>query len=621
MRYIDAVRNGRTIWANRTRHVQYCTFTGNWRSQVKLAQKVLRLRILHLAPALLLTTFSAAADSEDLLVVPGLHGRPGGRLVFAERTEPRTLNPVMAIDSASREVIQRTTADLIHINCATLQTEPALAKSWTVSADGLHYTLELRRGLRFSDGAPFDADDVVFTFQVLLDPKVGASQRDLLLLEGKPIAIRKLDAWRVAVDLPGPYSVPDRLLDGIAILPRHLLLKSWQEGRLADAWGARTPPAEMAGLGPFRLKEYIPGQRIILERNPYYWKEDSAGQRLPYLAEVDFLNAGTEDMQVMRLESGESDLIGRVGAKNFAVLERESARRGYQMLDAGPGLEFSYLFFNLNEVPAGAPAEGNVRLANFQRKNFRQAISAAIDRDAIVRLVYQGRATALASPVAAGNRLWIDARLPQPARSLAHARELLSADGYRWDSGGALLDPKGHPVAFSILVSSSNPERTEAATLIQADLKQLGMNVEIIPLETRSILDRVTRTFDYEAGLLAMATGDADPNPDMNTWLSSGGSHWWRPSQKSPATPWEAEIDALMRKQLVTRRYDERKRLFDQVQEILMDNLPLIPLVSPHILTGARRQLANFHPAIMDHYVLWNVEQMYWTGPTPGDRQ
>ena len=175
---------------------------------------------------LLLTVLAAYATSQDLLVLPGLHGRPGGRLVFAERSEPRTLNPVMATDAASREVIQRLMADLIHINRGTLQTEPALAKTWKVTPDGLHYTLGLRRGVRFSDGAPFDADDVVFTFQVLLDPKVNSPQRDLLLLDGKPIAVRKLDAFRVAVDLPGPYSVPDRLFDGLAILPRHLLLKA-----------------------------------------------------------------------------------------------------------------------------------------------------------------------------------------------------------------------------------------------------------------------------------------------------------------------------------------------------------------------------------------------------------
>ena len=563
----------------------------------------------------------AFGGSQDLLIVPGLHGHPGGRLVYAQRTEPRTLNPVMATDAASREVLQRLMADLIHINQETLKTEPALAKSWKSSADGLHYTLELRKGVRFSDGVPFDADDVVFTFQALLDEKVNSPQRDMLLLNGRPISVRKLDNYRVAVDLPTAYSVPDRLFDGLAMLPKHLLLKAYQEGKLAGAWGIRTPPAEIAGLGPFRLREYVPGQRIVLERNPYYWKADQTGNRLPYFRELDFLTAGTEDMQVMRFESGESDVISRVGARNYALLERESGQKGYQTRDAGPGLEFSFLFFNLNQLPANASTELRACQTNFQRKNFRQAISEAIDRDAVVRLVYQGRATALATPVAGGDRRWINAKIPPPRQNLARARELLVSDGYRFGSGGELLDPQGHGVGFSIIVSSSNPERQETAALVQDDLKQLGIQVNIVPLEMRSILDRVTRTYDYDVGLLAMMSGDADPNPDLNAWLSSGASHWWRPSQKAPFTAWEGEVDALMRKQLVTRRYEDRKRMYDRVQELLMENMPLIPLVSPHILTGARPGLANFRPAIMDHYTLWNVDEMYWTGPVPGDRR
>jgi len=192
---------------------------------------------------------------EDLLVVQGLTGRPGGRLVFAMRTEPKTLNPAIAGDNASREVLHRMMADLIHINRESQQTEPALAKSWTVSADGLHYVLELRQGLRFSDGHAFDAGDVVFTFQAMMDQKVNSPQRDLLILEGKPIVVRQMDAYHVAFDLPQPYAAAERLFDGFSILPRHRLEQAWRAGKLAEAWSLRTPPAEIAGLGPFRFKE------------------------------------------------------------------------------------------------------------------------------------------------------------------------------------------------------------------------------------------------------------------------------------------------------------------------------------------------------------------------------
>jgi peptide/nickel transport system substrate-binding protein len=561
--------------------------------------------------AALVLTYSLYGASEDVLVVPGLTGRPGGRLVFAQRTEPKTLNPAIAGDNASREVLHRMMADLIHINRESQQTEPALAKSWTVSADGLRYVVELRRGLRFSDGHAFDAGDVVFTFQVMMDDKVNSPQRELLILEGKPIIVRQIDAYHVAFDLPHPYAAAERLFDGFSILPRHRLEQAWRAGKLAEAWGLRTPPAEIAGLGPFRFKEYVPGQRIVLERNPYYWKADQAGNRLPYLTEVDFPFAGTEDMEVMRFQSGESDVISRVSARNYSVLEKDRERRGYSLQNLGPGLEYNFLFFNLNG--RSQPF--------FQRRGFRQAVSLAIDREAIVRLVYLGFATPLTGPVPPGNKAWIDAKLPRLVRSLSRARELLAADGFSWSPKGALRDPQGKRVEFSIVTSSGNPEREQMATLIQDDLKQLGMDVHVVPLEFRSLLDRVLRTHDYEACLLSLVGADADPNVDMNVWLSNGENHLWNPQQKAPATAWEAEIDGLMRRQMVTRKYAERKPLFDRVQELLMENLPLIPLVSPHILTGAKKGLENFRPAVLEHYALWNIEELCWRGPAAGGRK
>jgi peptide/nickel transport system substrate-binding protein len=561
--------------------------------------------------AALVLTCSLYGASEDVLVVPGLTGRPGGRLVFAQRTEPKTLNPAIAGDNASREVLHRMMADLIHINRESQQTEPALAKSWTVSADGLRYVLELRRGLRFSDGHAFDAGDVVFTFQVMMDDKVNSPQRDLLILEGKPIVVRQIDAYHVAFELPQPYAAAERLFDGFSILPRHRLEQAWRAGKLAEAWSLRTPPAEIAGLGPYRFKEYVAGQRIVLERNPYYWKADQAGNRLPYLAEVDFAFAGTEDMQVMRFESGESDVISRVSAQNYSVLEKDRERRGYSLQNLGPGLEYSFLFFNLNGQSQPL----------LQRRRFRQAVSLAIDREAIVRLVYLGFATPLSGPVPPGNKAWLDAKLPRLVRSLPRARELLAADGFSWSPKGALRDPQGKRVEFTIVTSSGNPERIQMATLIQDDLKQLGMDVHVVPLEFRSLLDRVLRTHDYEACLLSLVEADADPNVDMNVWLSSGETHLWNPQQKSPATAWEAEIDGLMRRQMVTRKYAERKPLFDRVQELLMENLPLIPLVSPNILAGAKKGLENFRPAVLEHYTLWNIEELCWRGPAAGARK
>lgn len=547
----------------------------------------------------------------------------GGHLVVALRGEPKTLNPLIATDIRSREVIGVMQADLVHINRSTQLTEPALAKSWKVSADGLRYTLTLRKGLKFSDGQPFDADDVLFTFRVYLDESVHAPQRDLLLIGGKPITVRKVDAQTIVVQLPKTYGVGERLFDGLAMLPKHLLEKPYQEGKLAQIGALGAAAGQWAGLGPFRLKQYVAGQRVVLERNPYYWKVDTQGNRLPYLDELVFLFVPNADAQVLKFQSGETDVISQLGAENFSVLSRE--QRGYTVVDAGPGLEYNFLFFNLNDLGEKASPELLHKQKWFREVRFRQAVSAAVDREAIVRLVYQGRGVAIWGLVTPGNKRWGDAAIPHPARSLDRARALLKAAGFSWSDGppgeAALLDSDGKPVEFSILISSSNADRAKMAALIQDDLKQLGMRVQVVPLEFRSLLDRVLQTKDYDACVMGIASFDADPNSDINVWLSSGGTHLWNPSQAHPATAWEAEIDRLIGEQMSARTWSERKKLYNRAQEILAENQPMIFLASPDILVGAKNTIGNFHPAVLEPYVLWNVEQLYFkNGRASGSR-
>jgi len=550
---------------------------------------------------------------EELLVLPGEVGRSGGRLVVSLRGEPKTLNPIVAADTRSREVIGVMQGDLVHINRVTQLAEPALAKSWKVSADGLTYTLVLRKGLKFSDGHSMDAEDVLFSFQVYLDENTHAPQRDLLIVGGKPIVVRKIDAQTVVFQMPKPYGVGERLFDGMAILPRHLLEKSFQEGKLGQIGSLSAAANQWAGLGPFRLKEYVAGQRLVLERNPYYWKSDSKGTRLPYLDELVFLFVPNADAQVLKFQSGETDMISQLGAENFSVLSRQ--QNGFTVTDAGPGLEYNFLFFNLNDLGEKASADLQRKQKWFRDVKFRQAVSAAADREAIVRLVYQGRGAAIWGLVTPGNKRWGGANLPHPPRSLERARTLLKEAGFSWSTGpngeSTLQDSDGKPVEFSILTSSTNADRSKMATLLQDDLKQLGMRVQVVPMEFRSLLDRVTQTKEYDACIMGIASYDADPNSDINVWLSSGGTHLWNPSQPHPGTPWEAEIDRLIGEQMSARTFEQRKKVYDRAQEILAEYQPMIFLASPDILTGAKNSVGNFHPAVLEPYILWNVEQLY----------
>jgi peptide/nickel transport system substrate-binding protein len=556
------------------------------------------------------------SGGEDLQAVDGQIGQYGGTLRVAERSEPKTLNPVTATDAPSREVIGCMNADLIHINRASQQIEPALAKLWKKSRDGRVFTLRLRRGLRFSDGEPFDADDVVFSFEVYLDEQIHSPQRDLLIVGGKPIAVQKLDGYTVRFTLAQPYAAAERIFDGLAMLPRHLLEKPYREGKFSQVWSLNTPPAEIAGMGPFRLKEYVPGQRIVLERNPYYWRTDNRKNRLPYLDEVAFLFVGNEDAQVLRFQAGDTDVISRISADNYAVLSRQAQARSFTLYDLGPSLDDNFLVFNLNDL-SSKNLPGIAREQEwFSDLPFRQAVSAAVDRQSIVRLVFAGHGTPLWGNVSPSNKLWVDQNLPHPARSVQRAKELLKAAGFSWRGDGQLLDRSGHAVEFSIITSSSNAQRGAMATLIQNDLSQLGMNVHIVPLEFRAYLDRIFQTYDYEAAIMGLGGGDADPNPQMNVWLSNGGTHIWHLEEQKPATAWEAQLDQLMEKQMIELNYRKRKLLYDQAQEIISTNMPFIFLATPDVLVGAKTNLGNFRPAILEPSALWNVEQVFF--PTGG---
>lgn len=566
---------------------------------------------LFVALALAGNACVAGARPQEYATSPGEPGELGGRLVVALRSEPKTLNPILSVDATSREVIGALNADLIHINRETQRTEPALAKSWTISEDGKKYVLQLRRGLKFSDGAPFTADDVVFSFGLYLDEKLHSPQRDLLAIDDKPIVVKKLSEYAVEFDLAKPYGPAERLFDGLAILPSHLLEKSYHDGKLEQAWGTTARPEEFAGLGPFKLKSYVPGQQMILERNANYWKKDARGNALPYLAELTFVFVPTEDAQVVKFQSGETHLLERLNADNFTLLQRDAKAKEHCLRDLGPGLEFQFLVFNQNHMDAGKFRELAEKQAWFRDLKFRQAVSLAMDRKGMARLVYAGKATPIWGNVTPGNKLWRDPNLPHPERSIEEARKVLQSGGYSWNSAGALLDPQKRPVTFTILVSSSNAQRSKLATLAQDDVKQLGMDVQVVPMEFRALVDRLLNTKDYEAVLMNLVNGDVDPTPEMNLWLSSGETHLWNLGETKPATPWEAELDRLMEAQMTTNDAAERKKLYDRVQEIVAQNLPFIFLVSPNILVAAQSTVGNFCPAILEPYVLWNADQMF----------
>jgi peptide/nickel transport system substrate-binding protein len=308
-------------------------------------------------------------------------------------------------------------------------------------------------------------------------------------------------------------------------------------------------------------------------------------------------------------------MVSRLSAENYSLLGRQRVENKLQLADLGPSLEYNFLLFNQNDL--GSKNLGSIarKQAWFRELKFRKAISAAIDRDAIVRLVYGARGTPLWGNVGPGNRMWVNASIPRPARSPEAARELLKSAGFSWNSAGELVDTAGQKVEFSIITSSSNTQRMKMATLLQADLAQIGVQVHVVPLEFRALIDRVFQSFDYEAAIMGLGGGDADPNPEMNVWMSNGTSHLWNLGEASAATAWEREIDQLMQQQMITLDRGRRKQLYDRVQWLISENLPFIFLAAPNVLAAADPRVGNFHPAVLDPYTLWNADTLYVRTP------
>jgi peptide/nickel transport system substrate-binding protein len=525
------------------------------------------------------------------------------------------LNPVIALDQPSIGIIDRLNSDLIHINRQTQQTEPALAKSWKASRDGTEFTVKLRRGLKFSDGQPFDADDVMFSFKVYLDNRVPSRHHDLLTIKGKPIKLEKLDPYTVRFTFPAPYAAAERAFDSVAMLPRHLMEKDFEKGTIGQMWGLNVAPDKIAGMGAFRLKQVVPGQKIVLERNPYYWKVDSKGHRLPYLDELTILIVPSQEAQLVRFQAGDTQVISDLSGEDYAALQPEQQARHFKLYDAGPGLEYNFLLFNLNDDIDSRLPQIAQKQRWFRDERFRQAVSSAIDRAAIVRLVYRGRGAPLATHVSPGNKRWFDTQIPAPVQSQSKARQLLKSAGFSWKPDGTLVDSTGQPVEFSILAKTSSAPRMQMATMIQDDLKQIGITAHVVSMESGAVNDRLLRSHDYEAAILALVSSDADPTPDMNVLMSNGQTHLWHLDEKTPATPWEAEIDRLLEQQQITLNYEKRRKLYDQLQELLAREEPVIFLVTPDILVGARENLGNFRPAIIEQYTLWNADELFWRTP------
>jgi peptide/nickel transport system substrate-binding protein len=511
-----------------------------------------------------------------------VRGQSGGELHFCLHGEPKTFNPVLVDDEASENIRYLTGGVLIRLNRQTQALEPALATSWTVSKDGRKIAFHLRQGIYFSDGTPFTSEDLAYTMRVLMDPETHSPTGDAFRSSDGPVNVRTPSPEVAEITFPAPVAGLERLFDQVAIL------------------SASSSKKEMAVLGPFYVSDYKPGSYILLRRNPNYWRHDAQGHPLPYVDTVRLDIQRNRDIELLRFRRGELQIINRLEAEQFDRLQREIPAVAR---NAGASLDAEQLWFNQSSA---APLP-EYKKAWFRTTEFREAVSKAINRDDLCKIVFAGYAKPAYGPISPANHFWFNSALPEPKYDPQNALRLLSRAGFRYEAG-VLKDQAGHRVEFTLVTNSGNAAREKMATMVQQDLAQVGIKLNVVTLDFPSLIERMTRTFDYDACLLGLVNTDLDPNSQMTVWLSSGENHQWNPNQKSPATSWEAEIDKLMRAQASELNENKRKQIFDRVQQIAAEQQPFIYLINQDVLSAVSPAVIGAAPTVLDPQAFWNAE-------------
>ncbi len=534
----------------------------------------------------------------------------GGEAVASLRSEPAMYNRYVDRSAPAETISLLTHARLVRVNRATDDLEPWLAESWKTDEAALTHTLALRRGLRFSDGAPFTSADVLFSFRAVYDERVNSPIAIGLRPGGKPLDVSAPDEATVVIRFPVRFAPGLRLLDHLPILPRHRLESALNQGRFADAWKIGTPLGDIAGLGPFVLSEHVAGQRLVFTRNPHYWRKDAAGVQLPYLDKLTIAVIGEQNTEALRMEAGDLDLMvnGDIRPEDHAGFKRAADAGRLRLVEVGIGDPGPYfLWFNLS--PSRAPGK-----AWLDRREFRQAVSHAADRQTIADAVFLGEAAPVYGPISPGNRTWYSDGVPRYAHDPEKARALLAAVGLRdRDNDGILEDAAGRDVRISLLTQRAHL-RERIASMLQQHLRQVGIAVDVVALDPPSI-QRRWGAGDYDAICYGFQSGATDPALNPEFWLSSGSFHVWNPSQKVPAADWERQIDELMLRQMQQPDLQERKRLMAEIQRILGEELPAIYLVAPKVVLAVSARLTGFTPALSVPQLLWNADVLAVSAP------
>ncbi|NJN23951.1 MAG: ABC transporter substrate-binding protein, partial [Acaryochloridaceae cyanobacterium RL_2_7] len=547
-----------------------------------------------------------------LLIVPTLwacqpewKAKRRNQLVLSTLSDPKTFN--YALNQEFPNIFLFTYEGLTRQDGTTGEILPALAESWEVSADRTQITFTLRPNLKWSDGHPLTADDVVFTYRdIIFNPEIPTDASDSLRIgiERQFPTIKKLDSRRVQFTTPEPFSPFLRTTvgppDGVAILPKHRLEESIKtkgsdgNSTFISTWGTDTPPQDIIGNGPYVMERYDVGQRVVFRRNPHYWRRDDEGTQLPYIDRIIWQVIENTDTQLLSFRSQDLDVMGDsrpLRPEYYSLLKSEEDLFGHRLLVGGPWSGTTFLAFNLNQglSPKGEPLVNPIKSKWFRDRRFRQAIAHSIDRGKMVNNLFQGLGVIQNSPISVQSPYF---RSPEQGLktydySPEKAKQLFEAAGFQYDAEAKLKDADGKPVQFSVLTNSGNKLREAIGAQIKEDLRKVGVQVDFTPIAFNTLVNKITVTRDWETHIIGF-TGGIEPHSGANLWTSNGGSHLFNLAEQPGQPPlkgwqrsdWEHRIDDLFVQGAQTFEEEKRHEIYGEFQQIVQEQVPMIYLVN-----------------------------------------
>lgn len=540
-------------------------------------------------------------------------GQRGGTFTYSSIGEPKTFNLITANENSSTQILGAMFAGLINFDYVTQTYNLGLLKEMvTENGNAAVWILRLRDGLKWSDGQPLTADDILFSNEVIQSDSVVSPSRDVLQVGGKPLKFEKLDNLTVRVTAAEPTGFMHVMMSSMPIVPKHALETAFIAKQFETAMLINADPSTIVCSGPFKLKAYQSGERTILERNPHYYRFDSNGTQLPYLDNVVFQIVPDTDAMLLRFEAGQADAISYPRMQDVFRLRDTQKQGNFTLFDCGPGESKTYLWLNLKP---GTNKEGRhyvnpQKHELFKNLQFRKAVFHALNKDAIINTVLRGQALNSWAEISPVLTFWHNPAVEEYTFDQAKAKQILDQEQMIDRNGDGVRETAdGTPLSLTFITNKGNKTREEIATLLAADLKEVGIQAVPQYIDFNTLVTRLNDTFDYEGCYLGFG-GSIHPITSMNSWRSSGRTHFWNPLQETPATEWEAQIDQLCNEFTAALAPGEQQRIIHRMQEIVAQNVPNFPLFVSKTFHAVRNRFGNLRPSPLTE-VFWNAEEIY----------